>query len=138
MNALGIVDVSNNLGDSKSMVTHPATTTHMRVGPEERAKLGITDGTIRLSVGLEDVADLVDDLAAALDSLSPAAAPKRRLAPRVEPLVEPPVLAAPEPPAEPAPRPKRSRPKAEPKGETEVAPLLDFASGLPDARRRKH
>ncbi|WP_431267318.1 O-succinylhomoserine sulfhydrylase [Dankookia sp. P2] len=67
-NALQVIDVSNNLGDSKSMVTHPATTTHMRIGAEERAKLGITDGTIRLSIGLEDVADLIDDLAAALDA----------------------------------------------------------------------
>jgi O-succinylhomoserine sulfhydrylase len=67
-NALQVIDVSNNLGDAKSMVTHPATTTHMRIGAEERAKLGITDGTIRLSVGLEDVADLIDDLATALDA----------------------------------------------------------------------
>jgi O-succinylhomoserine sulfhydrylase len=67
-NALRVIDVSNNLGDAKSMVTHPATTTHMRIGAEERAKLGITDGTIRLSVGLEDVADLIDDLAEALDA----------------------------------------------------------------------
>jgi O-succinylhomoserine sulfhydrylase len=66
--ALQVIDVSNNLGDAKSMVTHPATTTHMRIGAEERAKLGITDGTIRLSVGLEDVADLIDDLAEALDA----------------------------------------------------------------------
>ena len=67
-NALRVIDVSNNLGDAKSMVTHPATTTHMRIGAEERARLGITDGTIRLSVGLEDVADLIDDLAEALDA----------------------------------------------------------------------
>jgi O-succinylhomoserine sulfhydrylase len=67
-NALQIIDISNNLGDSKSMVTHPATTTHLRIGEEERAKLGISDGTIRLSVGLEDVADLIDDLAQALDA----------------------------------------------------------------------
>ena len=66
--ALRIVDISNNLGDSKSLVTHPATTTHMRIGPEERARLGITDGTIRLSVGLEDVEDLMEDLAEALDA----------------------------------------------------------------------
>ena len=66
MNALGLIAVSNNLGDSKSLVTHPATTTHMRIGAEERAKLGITDGVIRLSVGLEDVEDLKDDLAQAL------------------------------------------------------------------------
>ncbi len=62
MNALRLIVVSNNLGDSRSMVTHPATTTHMRIGPEERARLGITDGVIRLSVGLEDPRDLIDDL----------------------------------------------------------------------------
>ena len=66
MNALRLIAVSNNLGDSKSLVTHPATTTHMRIGPEERARQGIGDGAIRLSVGLEDPADLMDDLAAAL------------------------------------------------------------------------
>ncbi|MDB5413456.1 MAG: metZ [Rubritepida sp.] len=69
MNALNLVDISNNLGDSKSLATHPATTTHMRIGPEERAKLGITDGTVRLSVGLEDIADLIEDLAEALDAV---------------------------------------------------------------------
>ncbi len=69
MNALQIITISNNLGDAKSLVTHPATTTHMRIGPEERARLGITDGFIRLSVGLEDVRDLIDDLAAALDAV---------------------------------------------------------------------
>jgi O-succinylhomoserine sulfhydrylase len=66
MNAFRIISISNNLGDTKSLATHPATTTHMRIGPEERAKLGITDGIVRLSVGLEDVEDLVDDLSAAL------------------------------------------------------------------------
>jgi len=66
MNAMRLVAISNNLGDSKSLVTHPATTTHMRIGPEERAKLGIGDGVIRLSVGLEDIADLREDLADAL------------------------------------------------------------------------
>ncbi len=67
MNALRVVAVSNNLGDSKSLITHPATTTHMRVGAEERARLGIGDGAVRLSVGLEDVRDLVADFARALD-----------------------------------------------------------------------
>ncbi|MBU6419165.1 MAG: O-succinylhomoserine sulfhydrylase [Proteobacteria bacterium] len=62
LNAFQIITVSNNLGDTKSLATHPATTTHMRIGAEERAKLGITDGTIRLSVGLEDVEDLLEDL----------------------------------------------------------------------------
>ncbi len=66
MNALTLVDISNNLGDVKSLVTHPATTTHRRLTPQARAAVGITDGTIRLSVGLEDPADLVEDLAAAL------------------------------------------------------------------------
>jgi O-succinylhomoserine sulfhydrylase len=74
MNALGLVDVSNNLGDSKSLATHPATTTHMRIGAEERARLGITDGTVRLSVGLEDVADLIEDLAQALEAIPAGAA----------------------------------------------------------------
>lgn len=75
MNALQLVDVSNNLGDSRSLATHPATTTHMRLPEEERARLGITAGTVRLSVGLEDVADLIEDLADALDAIgSPAAA----------------------------------------------------------------
>ncbi len=66
LNKLGIVDIANNLGDSKSMVTHPATTTHMRIGAEERSKLGINDGTVRISVGLEDVQDIIDDLEQAL------------------------------------------------------------------------
>jgi O-succinylhomoserine sulfhydrylase len=69
MNAFGLIAVSNNLGDSKSLVTHPATTTHMRIGPEERARLGITDGVIRLSVGLEDADDVKDDLAQALAAI---------------------------------------------------------------------
>ncbi|GAB4394814.1 MAG: O-succinylhomoserine sulfhydrylase [Kiloniellaceae bacterium] len=66
MNALRLIDISNNLGDSKSLVTHPATTTHQRLKPEERAELGISDGLLRLSVGLEDAADLADDLEQAL------------------------------------------------------------------------
>jgi O-succinylhomoserine sulfhydrylase len=74
MNAFGLIAVSNNLGDSKSLVTHPATTTHMRIGPEERDKLGITDGVIRLSVGLEDIEDLKDDLAQALATIARATA----------------------------------------------------------------
>ena len=74
MNAFRLVAIANNLGDSKSMATHPATTTHMRIGAEERARLGITDGVIRLSVGLEDPADIIDDLMQALDSLANPAA----------------------------------------------------------------
>ena len=67
LNRLTLVDISNNLGDAKSLVTHPATTTHMRIGAEERARLGITDGTVRISVGLEDVEDIIADLAQALN-----------------------------------------------------------------------
>jgi O-succinylhomoserine sulfhydrylase len=70
MNGFEIIAVSNNLGDSKSLATHPATTTHMRIGAEERARLGITDGVIRMSVGLEDADDLIDDVLRALDALS--------------------------------------------------------------------
>jgi O-succinylhomoserine sulfhydrylase len=66
LDALKLIDISNNLGDSKSLACHPATTTHRRVGPEERARLGITDGVIRLSVGLEDQDDLASDLRQAL------------------------------------------------------------------------
>ncbi len=65
-NALGLVDISNNLGDTKSLITHPATTTHQRLTPEARAGLGITDGMLRISVGLEDPADLCEDLEQAL------------------------------------------------------------------------
>ncbi len=66
LNALRLLVISNNLGDAKSLATHPATTTHQRLGPEARAAQGIDDGMIRISVGLEDVADLEDDLARAL------------------------------------------------------------------------
>ena len=69
MNAFRLIAVSNNLGDSKSLATHPATTTHMRIGAEERAKLGITDGVIRVSIGLEDPEDLKEDLTQALATM---------------------------------------------------------------------
>jgi O-succinylhomoserine sulfhydrylase len=69
MNALKLIDISNNLGDTKSLTTHPATTTHQRVPPAERAVLGISDGLIRVSAGLEDEADLIDDLDQALRQL---------------------------------------------------------------------
>ena len=68
MDAMRLVAISNNLGDSKSLVTHPATTTHMRIGADERARLGITDGALRISIGLEDPADLIEDLLTALDA----------------------------------------------------------------------
>lgn len=66
-NALDIVSISNNLGDTKSLITHPATTTHQRLEAHEQAELSITPGLLRLSVGLEDGEDLLQDLEAALD-----------------------------------------------------------------------
>jgi O-succinylhomoserine sulfhydrylase len=66
MNALSIFKISNNLGDAKSLITHPATTTHQRLSPEARAELGIFDNNVRLSIGLEDVRDLIADLDQAL------------------------------------------------------------------------
>jgi O-succinylhomoserine sulfhydrylase len=63
LNALELIRISNNLGDAKSLITHPATTTHQRLKPEARAALGISDGMLRLSVGLEAVEDLWEDLA---------------------------------------------------------------------------
>ena len=66
-NALSIVGISNNLGDAKSLITHPETTTHQRLKPEQRAALGIGPGLLRLSVGLEDPDDLMEDLVQALD-----------------------------------------------------------------------
>ena len=68
MNALKVILISNNLGDSKSIVTHPTTTTHQRLSEEQRLGLGITGGLMRLSCGLEDPADLIDDLVQALEA----------------------------------------------------------------------
>ena len=65
-NALSLIDVSNNLGDAKSLLTHPETTTHSKLTPEARAALGVTAGLLRLSVGLEDAEDLCEDLEQAL------------------------------------------------------------------------
>jgi len=67
LNALQISRISNNLGDAKSLVTHPATTTHQRLTPEARAELGISEGFIRFSAGLEHVDDLIEDFEAALE-----------------------------------------------------------------------
>jgi len=67
--ALKLVRISNNLGDAKSLITHPATTTHQRIGPAARAELGITDGLVRLSCGLEHPDDVCEDLLAALDAV---------------------------------------------------------------------
>ena len=66
MNALEIVKISNNLGDARTIATHPSTTTHQRLPDDQKAALGITPGLIRLSVGLEDAGDLIGDLKAAL------------------------------------------------------------------------
>ncbi len=66
LNALKMIDIANNLGDAKSLITHPATTTHQRLSEEERSAIGITDSLIRLSVGLEDAEDIKEDLGQAL------------------------------------------------------------------------
>ena len=68
-NALKLVDVSNNLGDTKSLLTHPATTTHQRMSPEARAQAGVTDGMLRIAVGLEDSEDICEDLDEALKTV---------------------------------------------------------------------
>ena len=133
LDALRLIDVSNNLGDSKSLVTHPATTTHMRVGAEERARLGITDGTVRLSVGLEDVADLIADLSEALDTLSPAVRPTRRVT-----LAEEPAAVAANG-AEETAKPKRRGKAKETAPAGEAAPdatLFELTAPLPEAPRR--
>lgn len=67
MNALRVIDISNNLGDSKSLITHPASTTHRRLTPEVQAEMGITDSVLRLSVGLEYAGDLLTDIEQALN-----------------------------------------------------------------------
>ena len=66
MNAFKLIDISNNLGDAKSLVTHPASTTHQRLSQEERDAVGVTDGLVRISVGLEDIEDIKEDLDQAL------------------------------------------------------------------------
>lgn len=65
-NALEVISISNNLGDAKSLITHPATSTHKNLSDEAKAELGITDGLLRLSIGLEDADDLIDDIGFAL------------------------------------------------------------------------
>ena len=69
LNALRIIDISNNLGDAKSIATHPRTTTHHRIGEEARLEQGVTPGLVRISVGLEDVEDLWEDIANALNGI---------------------------------------------------------------------
>ncbi len=70
LNNLKIISISNNLGDSKSLATHPSTTTHQRLSEEERADMGITDGMVRISIGLENADDLLNDIKQALGNLS--------------------------------------------------------------------
>jgi O-succinylhomoserine sulfhydrylase len=69
LNSLQVIDISNNLGDSKSLITHPASSTHRRVGEEIRAKMGISNSLVRLSVGLEHPTDLIQDLEQALTKI---------------------------------------------------------------------
>ena len=66
LNALTLIDISNNIGDSRSLMTHPASTTHHSVGPDARAEMGVEEGMIRINIGLEDPQDLIDDLDQAL------------------------------------------------------------------------
>ena len=68
LNALEVADISNNIGDAKTLIMQPATTTHQRLEEEERARLGISDGMVRLSVGLEDPIDLIGDIEWALSA----------------------------------------------------------------------
>ena len=67
LNRLRLIRISNNLGDAKSLIVHPATTTHQRFTPEVRASMGVGDGLVRLSIGLEHPDDLIADLRQALD-----------------------------------------------------------------------
>jgi len=69
MNALTVIDISNNLGDSKTLITHPASTTHKRLPEEVRLQMGVTPNTVRMSIGLEKAADLITDLTKALDAI---------------------------------------------------------------------
>ena len=69
LNALQLIGITNNLGDAKSLVTHPTTTTHQRLTPEQRAELGIGDGLIRFSAGLEHPDDLIEDILSAMEKV---------------------------------------------------------------------
>lgn len=64
-----MISITNNLGDAKTTITHPATTTHFRMTPEQRIEAGVNDGLIRLSVGIEDARDIIKDLAHGLDNI---------------------------------------------------------------------
>jgi O-succinylhomoserine sulfhydrylase len=66
LDALKLVDISNNIGDARSLMCHPASTTHANMGDEARAAMGVTEGLLRINVGLEDIADLTEDMDQAL------------------------------------------------------------------------
>jgi cystathionine beta-lyase/cystathionine gamma-synthase len=68
LDALQLIDISNNIGDARSLMTHPASTTHASLSPDVRADMGVREGMLRLSVGLEDPQDLIDDLDQALQA----------------------------------------------------------------------
>ena len=69
LDALELVDISNNIGDSRSLMTHPSSTTHHSLSPEVRAEMGVEEGMLRLSVGLEDPQDVIEDLDRALKAV---------------------------------------------------------------------
>ena len=69
LNALNLIDISNNIGDSRSLMCHPASTTHHGLGEESRLEIGITEDMLRINVGLEDPIDLIQDLDQALSSV---------------------------------------------------------------------
>ncbi|MEP6784223.1 MAG: PLP-dependent transferase, partial [Sphingomonadales bacterium] len=66
LNALELVDISNNIGDSRSLMTHPASTTHHSVGPDAREEMGVVEGMLRINIGLEDPLDVIEDIDRAL------------------------------------------------------------------------
>jgi O-succinylhomoserine sulfhydrylase len=66
LDALKLVDISNNIGDARSLLCHPASTTHANMGEDARAAMGVTEGLLRINVGLEDIADLTEDMDQAL------------------------------------------------------------------------
>ncbi|HEX5643911.1 MAG TPA: PLP-dependent transferase, partial [Erythrobacter sp.] len=66
LNALELIDISNNIGDARSLMCHPASSTHANMGEEGRAEMGVTEGLLRINVGLEDPQDLIEDLDQAL------------------------------------------------------------------------
>lgn len=69
LDALGLIDISNNIGDSRSLMTHPASTTHSGVAEDKRLEMGVTENMLRLNVGLEDPEDLIEDLDQALTAV---------------------------------------------------------------------